>query len=91
MKHSPGRREFVKAGIGAAITVGSPWPLVVCPAPAQEPHSDIHARVAAIRGDNLGSMTRDAIDALGGIRKIVNPGETVFIKPDFCHDPLGKG
>jgi uncharacterized protein (DUF362 family) len=90
VKPMPSRREFLKAGVGAAIALGSPWPLATCRVPAQEPPSQTNARVAAIRGDNLGSMTRDALDALGGIRKIVNPGETVFIKPNFVTIPWAK-
>ena len=43
----------------------------------------INAQVAAIRGDDLDSMTRDAIDALGGMQTVVDPGDTVFIKPNF--------
>ncbi|MHC4507700.1 MAG: DUF362 domain-containing protein [Planctomycetota bacterium] len=35
-------------------------------------------------------MTRDAIDALGGIQTIVNKGETVFIKPNFVSIPWAK-
>ena len=43
--------------------------------------------MAAIRGDNLDSMTHDAIDALGRMQAVVNPGETVFIKPNFVTFP----
>jgi len=32
-------------------------------------------------------MTRDAIDALGGMNTIVNKGDTVFIKPNFVTIP----
>jgi len=35
-------------------------------------------------------MTRDAIDALGGIRTVVDEGETVFIKPNFVTFPWAK-
>jgi len=51
---------------------------------------EINAKVAAIRGKNLDSMTRDAIDALGGIHTVVNKGETVFIKPNFATFPWAK-
>ena len=85
------RRDFLKAGVGAAVAVGSPWPLTTCRGSAQAPSAEINAQVAAIRGDNLDSMTRDAIDALGGIRTVVNKGETVFIKPNFVSIPWAKG
>jgi len=84
------RREFLKASVGAAVAVGSPWPLTTCPGSAQEPSPKINAQVAAIRGENLDSMTRDAIDALGGILTVVNKGETVFIKPNFVSIPWVK-
>ena len=84
------RREFLKASVGAAVAVGSPWPLTTCPGSAQEPSPKINAQVAAIRGENLDSMTRDAIDALGGIQTVVNKGETVFIKPNFVSIPWVK-
>jgi uncharacterized protein (DUF362 family) len=35
-------------------------------------------------------MTRDALDALGGIRAVVNKGETVFLKPNFVSLPWAK-
>lgn len=41
-------------------------------------------RVAAVRGSNLFKMTRDALAAFGGAKAIVSPGDTVFIKPNFC-------
>jgi uncharacterized protein (DUF362 family) len=84
------RRDFLKAGVGAAVAVGSPWPLTTCRGSAQAPSPQINAQVAAIRGDNLDAMTRDAIDALGGIQTIVNKGETVFIKPNFVSIPWAK-
>jgi uncharacterized protein (DUF362 family) len=35
-------------------------------------------------------MTREAIDALGGIQTIVNQGETIFIKPNFVSFPWAQ-
>ncbi len=73
------RREFLKAGLYTTLALGTPLTYVNCQTQkniqkpsqritAQEIDSQaINARVAAIRGDNLDSMTRDAIDALGGI------------------------
>jgi len=90
MKHTSARRDFLRAAVGAAVAVGSPWPLATCRASAQEPSSKANARVAAIRGDNLDAMTRDALDALGGIHTVVNQGETVFIKPNFVTIPWAK-
>ena len=44
-------------------------------------------RVAAIKGDDLFAMTRDALDALGGIGTVVNEGESVFLKPNMISLP----
>lgn len=84
------RRDFLKTTVGAAVAIGTPWPSATCRGAAQEPSPETNAKVAAIRGDNLDSMTRDAIEALGGIRTIVNKGETVFIKPNFVSFPWAK-
>ncbi len=88
--HKTKRRDFLKATVGAAVAMGSPWPFATRRGSAQEPSPKINAKVAAIRGDNLNSMTRDAIEALGGIRTVVNKGETVFIKPNFVSFPWAK-
>ena len=48
-------------------------------APTEKP-----SRVAAIRGTDLYVMTREALAVFGGAEAIVSPGETVFIKPNFC-------
>ena len=84
------RRDFLKASVGAAVAMGSPWPCTTSRGSAQEPAPKINSQVAAIRGDNLDSMTRDALDALGGIRTVVNKGETVFLKPNFVSLPWAK-
>ncbi len=83
------RREFLKKSIGTAVVMGSPWILVNCndAKPAGNTSHQINAQVAAIRGDNLYSITRDVLDALGGMKTIVNKGETVFIKPNFVTIP----
>jgi len=51
--------------------------------PALTPTPEPSARVAAIRGNDLDAMAREALEAVGGIQRIVNPGETVFIKPNM--------
>jgi uncharacterized protein (DUF362 family) len=39
--------------------------------------------VAVIKGHDLRAMTLDALDAIGGIESVINPGDSVFIKPNF--------
>ena len=47
------------------------------------------ATVSAVRGTDLASMTRDALDAIGGIDTVVHDGESVFIKPNMVTLPWG--
>ncbi len=39
-------------------------------------------KVSAIMGHDLDKITRQAIDTIGGIKSIINPGDKVFIKPN---------
>lgn len=85
------RREFLKASVSTAVALGTPWLFTSCnKISAQDPSQEINAQVAAIRGDNLDSMTRDAIDALGGMQTVVNKGEIIFIKPNFVSFPWAQ-
>ena len=78
------RRELLRAAAaGAAVTLGAPPVLTGCGGGQEGPA----VRVAAIRGDHLYSMAREALEAVGGAQKIVNPGETVFIKPNMVTLP----
>ncbi len=77
------RRDLLKASVGAATILGTSHLLA-------SDQQKKKARVAAILGDHLDSMTRDAIDALGGIRTVINKGETVFIKPNFVNFPWAQ-
>lgn len=53
--------------------------------------------MAAVTGEDLAQMARDTLDAFGGAGAIVQPGETVFIKANFCaaglvsHDVITSG
>jgi len=84
--HRITRRELLRLGTGAAIVLGSGQILTGCS--SKEAASKPTARVAAIRGDDLYAMTREALEAVGGARKIVNEGETVFIKPNMVTLPF---
>ena len=87
------RRDFVKAGAFTALALGTPLHHAGGSQPESSTNTDasgVKAKVAAIRGHGLGPMTRDAIDALGGMKTIVLPGETVFIKPNFVTFPWAR-
>jgi len=55
-----------------SVALGSPWLLSSCNNEqiVQESSQEISTHVAAILGKNLDSITRDAIDALGGIQTV---------------------
>ena len=80
------RREFLKASVGAAAALATPRLIEKCAGKnaSQAPSENKNAKVTAIRGDNLDSMTRDAIDALGGIQTSL-----VGICPEGSADRLG--
>ena len=84
------RRDFLKASVGTAVAMAAPWPLAAHKGLAREPSAEVNATVAAIRGENLDAMTRDAIDAVGGMPAVVNKGDTVFLKPNFVSFPWAK-
>ena len=89
------RREFLRlAALAAATAAASACtktldftpPSVVLPQVTAEPT----AQVAVIRGANLNTMTREVLEAIGGMREIVHEGETVFIKPNMVTLPWAK-
>jgi uncharacterized protein (DUF362 family) len=42
--------------------------------------------VAKVQGTNFANITSDAVQALGGMKKFVNSGETVVVKPNMAWD-----
>ncbi len=59
------RREFLRAGVITAVALQRPWVFASSSKPpVQQLAPKTTARVAAIRRDNLDSMTRNAIDSL---------------------------
>ncbi len=79
------RREFLRSGANAALAFGASQFMAGCRS-YDTPFAPTgrRSRVAAIRGANLYRMTREALAAFGGAEALVRPGETVFIKPNFC-------
>ena len=84
--HRITRRELLRLGAGAAVALGAPQILTGCRGEEAAPKPS--ARVAAVRGEDLYAMTREALEAVGGAKSIVNPGETVFIKPNMVTLPM---
>ncbi len=48
--------------------------------------SKLHADLGIAHGVDMNAMVRGAIDAIGGIRRFVNPGEIVLIKPNVAFE-----
>jgi hypothetical protein len=65
------RRDFLKASIGTTVIAGSVFPFAAHRGSAREFTPEAKTKVSAIRGTDLASMTHDAIEALGGMSKIV--------------------
>jgi uncharacterized protein (DUF362 family) len=81
------RRDFFKylASLGLMAGVGRWLPLpeeVWGMAPVQVPQP----LIAKCQGANYAQITGDAIQALGGMKKFVNPGEVVVVKPNMAWD-----
>ncbi|MBW1952936.1 MAG: DUF362 domain-containing protein [Deltaproteobacteria bacterium] len=81
------RREFLKqvaalgvlAGAGRIMTMPAElWAM----APKEKP-APILARAT---GTNYAHLVGDAVQALGGMKKFVNPGEVVVVKPNMAFD-----
>jgi len=97
------RRQLLKHTGQTTLALGLSQALTGCadlwPALGNWPDeaTDASAQVAVTRGMDLAAMTRDALNAFGGAAAIVQPGETVFIKPNFgaCgmvkYNPIAKG
>ncbi len=79
------RRDFVQMSAVAACGAAG----LGCFSESTGPTTP-NASVSAVRGSDLYSMTRDALDAIGGIETVVNEGESVFIKPNMVTLPWGE-
>jgi uncharacterized protein (DUF362 family) len=85
------RRDVLRGSLSLGGLSGAVRFLTGCGVPAapellagpSEAAAGATARVAAIRGKDLVQMTRDALDALGGIGTVVHSGESVFLKPNY--------
>jgi len=88
------RRTFIKVSAGSALALGSGGLINGCGKKDTinnpNPNRQINATVAAVKGNDLDSMTRDAIEAVGGMGSVIDEGETVFIKPNFVSFPWAR-
>ena len=86
------RRKFLELSSCTALALGSTPIFAGCnkKSTTNPVDTDEIARVSAIKGNDLSAITKDALEAIGGIQKIVKQGETVFIKPNMVTLPWGQ-
>jgi len=87
------RRDFLRAStlVAGAAAAGAcrSSPVDQGPSDLPEPPEvvDPTARVYAVAGTELASMTHRVLDDLGGIGTVVHQGESVFVKPNMVTLP----
>jgi len=86
------RRDFLRTSIYSTLAVSSSFAFSCLNSPIKElpAFSGKKSKVAIIKGNDLDAITRDSIDALGGIQSIISSGDKVFIKPNFVSFPWAK-
>lgn len=80
------RRDFLRymaalglvSGAGRLVLPEEVW--------AMAPQETPQPLVAKAQGDNYAQLVGDTIQALGGMKKFVNPGEVVVVKPNMAWD-----
>ncbi|MCA1960804.1 MAG: DUF362 domain-containing protein [Desulfomonile sp.] len=89
MASSHNRREFIKTSLAAAAMVAGGSTALLGPRAAE---AGTAPDLVICRGKAPAAMTRAAVDALGGMKQFVKPGNKVVIKPNmsFARDP-GSG
>ena len=86
------RRDFLKAGVTAVAGFGVGWfePQSLIPSPQPPALSIAHYKTSPADPDGIAEeakrLTRQAIDALGGMGRFVAKGNVVWIKPDIGWD-----
>ncbi len=86
MKDKITRRDFIKASLGTALSLSIPdlgWRNLF--AQTLEGKERIPDLAVVTEGDPA-SMTRQAIDLLGGMRRFVSKGDVVVVKPNIGWD-----
>jgi len=81
------RREFLRrlAALGMMVGAGR-WLVLPEELWAMAPEAKPQPRVARTQGTKWDQITGEAIQKLGGIKKFVNHGETVVVKPNIGFD-----
>ncbi|MBI4795995.1 MAG: DUF362 domain-containing protein [Deltaproteobacteria bacterium] len=81
------RRDFFRhlAALGLMAGAGRYW---ILPKQlwAMSPKEKPQALLAKVQGTNYAQITGEAVQALGGMKKFVNAGEVVVVKPNMAWD-----
>lgn len=77
------RRTFVKQCLATAVAAGT---LPVIPVDLAAFPLNNSPPLAVRRGEDIGQLVRQTIEALGGIDRFVRPGSTVVLKPNIGWD-----
>jgi uncharacterized protein (DUF362 family) len=84
-----GRREFLRRIAALGLMAGA-GPLLVLPRElwAMAPMAAAPPLVAKAQGADWSHLAGDAVQKLGGMKKFINPGETVVVKPNMSWDRI---
>jgi uncharacterized protein (DUF362 family) len=80
------RRDFLKYMMALGLMTGAGHLVLPEEVWAMAPLATPQPVVAKTEGANYVQITGDAIQALGGMKKFVNPGEVVVVKPNMAWD-----
>ena len=81
------RRDFLRQMTALGLVAGAGRLLVLPPEVwAMAPDQTPQPVVARAQGTNWAHLVGDTIQALGGMKKFVNPGEVVVVKPNIAWD-----
>jgi uncharacterized protein (DUF362 family) len=81
------RREFLKKAAALGLVAGAgKWLVMPEESWAMSPMDKPQAIIAKAEGDKWAQITGEAIQKLGGMKKFVNAGETVVVKPNMAWD-----
>ncbi len=86
MKDGITRRDFIRTSVGTAISLGLPglgWPKLLAQTIEK---AEAVPDLAVVTDGDPASLTRQAIELLGGMKKFVSKGDVVVVKPNIGWD-----
>ena len=80
------RRDFIKYMAALGLVTGAGRLVLPEEVWAMAPQETPQPLIAKAQGTNYAHLVGDTIQALGGMKKFVNPGEVVVVKPNMAWD-----